>query len=113
MSKAAKEELEKFKKPRPVFTKGSARAIVLCKGPPDLEWLQRDIEQLCRENCWPMSLIANDFLTKLGNLFEAKVALAILEGIRARYAASHPFQAVKDTDLETAAKELEAPATDL
>ena len=100
-------EPEKFKKPKTVFTKGVARSILLCKGAPDIGWLEREIEQLCRENCWPLNqLLHNDFMTRLGTLLETRHALIILESLRRRYAAAHPFTEKIDDDLDFVASKL-------
>lgn len=91
---------EKPKKPRAAFSKGAARTILACKGPPDVPWLTREVEQLCRENCWPMTLLSNDFMTHLGTLFEAHVALDILQTLRQKYKATHPFSETADAEVE-------------
>ena len=97
-----KKKVAEVKKPRNPFSKGVARTILKCKGAPDVAWLQREVEQMCREHCLPMSLVGNDFMTHLGTLFEATAAQRILENLRLRYKTSHPFSEV----LETADAEL-------
>ena len=92
--------METFKKPRAAFSKGSARAILLCKGDPDIDWLEREVENLCRSRCLPLTLKSNEFMKLLGILFETRHALEILSDLRTRYAAAHPFMVKADAEVE-------------
>jgi hypothetical protein len=89
--KPKKSDDEGLKKPKKVFSAGAAKAILDISTAPDIPWLERWVEQLCRENSWPMQLLHNDFTSRLGGLLEAQVAMKVLERLRADYKAAHPF----------------------
>lgn len=87
--KAPEEEV--IKKPRPKLSPGAAKAIVGITAAPDIPWIERAIEQLCRENSWPLQLLCNEFTSRLGGLLEPQAALNTLERLRADYRTAHPF----------------------
>lgn len=84
-------EEETIKKPRPKLSPGAAKAIVGIRTAPDIPWIERAIEQLCRENSWPLQLLCSEFTSRLGGLLEPQAALNTLERLRADYRAAHPF----------------------
>lgn len=90
--KKRKEKVEDpMKKPKPAFSKGTARAVLGVKGDPDIAWLEMAVEDLCRSRSLPLQLKSNDFMRLLGTLFEAQDGLKILEQLRTDYARTHPF----------------------
>ena len=86
-----KSDDEHLKKPKKVFSAGAAKAIAGISTAPDIPWIERWIEDLCRTNSYPLQLLHNDFTSRLGGLLEAQVALKILDQLRADYKAAHPF----------------------
>lgn len=86
-----KDEIEKWVKVKPKISTGAAKAIAIIKTAPDVPFLERWIEDLCRTNCWPLQLVSSDFIAQLGALVPPDVALATLERLRAEYKAAHPF----------------------
>lgn len=98
----AKKDDETLKKPKLAFSKGAAKAVLGLKSDPDVAWLDRAVEDLCRSRCLPLQLKSNEFMTLLGNLFEGQEAIKILEQLRADYERSHPFAAVKPKETDFA-----------
>ena len=90
-----------MKKPKAVFSKGTARAVLGVKGDPDVDWLERAVEDLCRSRSLPLQLKSNDFMRLLGQLFEAQDAIKILDQLREDYMRTHPFSTkLKETDFD-------------
>jgi hypothetical protein len=90
-AKKKDDEVEKWTKVKPKISTGAAKAIADIKTVPDVEWLERYIEELCRTNCWPLQLVSSDFIARMGGLLDPQTSLNTLERLRADYAAAHPF----------------------
>jgi hypothetical protein len=90
------EDVEKWKKVKPRISAGAAKAMVGIKAAPDVSWIERWIEDLCRTNSWPLQLVCSDFVGKLGSLLAPPMALSTLEKLRADYHQAHPFASPKD-----------------
>ena len=90
------EDVEKWVKEKPHISVGAAKAIVGIKGSPDVSWIERWIEDLCRTNSWPLQLVCSDFIGRLGALLTPQMTLSTLEKIRADYQQAHPFASPKD-----------------
>lgn len=85
-----------FKKPKWPISKGAAKSILDITTDPDVPWLCAWIENLCRNNCWPLSLLSSDFIGLMGRLLDPKDALDVLTRVRREYATAHPFEFPKD-----------------
>jgi hypothetical protein len=89
--RAKKSDDGHLKKPKPKITAGAAKAIADIKTAPDIPWIERWIEDLCRTYSYPLQLICSDFIGRLGGLLEAQESIRILEKLRMEYKAHHPF----------------------
>ena len=97
------EELKKFKKPKCLISKSSAKKIVAVKAVDSAGcfWLERWVEQLVRERSYPPQLKSDDFYSLLSRYFENRVVLDILDRVRKDYrqAFSLSEPVVDDDDL--------------
>lgn len=95
------EELKKFKKPKCLISKSSAKQIVGAKAVDSAGcfWLERWIEQLVRERSYPPQLKSDDFFSLLSRYFENKVALEILEKVRKEYRHAFSLTEPPEDDL--------------
>jgi hypothetical protein len=82
------------------INKSTAKQIVGKVENPDCDWIARWLENWCRSNSYPLTMISNNFMTDLGRLLEVKTALSMLESIRQEYKQTHPFETVKETDFD-------------
>lgn len=82
---------EHLKKPKAKISPGAAKAIVDIRTAPDVPWIERWIEDLCRTYSYPLQLIGSDFTSRLGGLLEPQAALRIIEQLRSDYKQTHPF----------------------
>jgi hypothetical protein len=84
-------DVEKWKKIKPKISVGAAKAIADVKTAPDVGWLERYIEDLCRTNSWPLQLLGSDFIGRLGAMLSPQHSLSTLERLRSDYRTAHPF----------------------
>lgn len=82
-----KEELKKFKKAKPLTSKGSVKRITGAKNVDSAGcyWFDSWIDQLVRERSYPPQLKSDDFYSLLGRYFEPRTILEVLEKARAEY----------------------------
>jgi len=68
------EELKKFKKERPIMSKGQLKRITGVKSVDEAgcRWFDRWVDDLVRSNCYPPQLKSEDFYSLLGHYFEGK-----------------------------------------
>jgi len=92
---AKKLETNPFKKKKSPVSVATAKA--LCDpdekreiGRDVCEWCERWIEQLVRNNSYPIQMISNDFQPLLSKMLEASKAMAILTQLRADYKQAFP-----------------------
>lgn len=95
------EELKKFKKPKCLISKSSAKQIVGVKNVDSTGcfWLERWIEQLVRERSYPPQLKSDDFFSLLSRYFENKVVLEILDKVRKEYRLAFSLNEPPEDDL--------------
>jgi hypothetical protein len=85
-----KSPTDHLKKPKPKISAGAAKALLGIRSTPDVPWIERHLEDLCRTNSWPLQIICSDAISKLGELLGTQAALAILEKLRTEYKTTHP-----------------------
>jgi hypothetical protein len=95
------QELKKFKKPKCLISKSSAKHIVCVKtiDSAGCFWLERWIEQLVRECSYPPQLKSDDFFSLLNRYFETKVVLDILNKVRKEYRQAFSLTEPPEDDL--------------
>jgi hypothetical protein len=96
-----KEELKKFKKSKPLISKGALKRITGVKtvDSAGCYWFDEWINQLVRERSYPPQLKSDDFYSLLGKYFDGKTILEILEKARREFRQSHPLcEPVEETD---------------
>jgi hypothetical protein len=87
------EELKKFKKAKPVISKGSVKRITGIKNvdTAGCYWFESRIDQLVRERSYPPQLKSDDFYSLLGRYFEPRTILEVLEKARVDYRRAFPL----------------------
>ena len=100
-------ELKKLQA-KPRIRKSGARTILgEKKGVDDLRayWVENWIENLVQNNCYPPQLISDDFVAKLGELFDPEKAHQILTDLRTEFKKRFSWEKPTDYDfLVTAMK---------
>jgi hypothetical protein len=93
---------EKFaQKPKCRVSLSGVKTITLRKkniGAPHCEWVERWLEQSCRERGLPLSLVCGDFVAKAGSLMDAKQVIDLLERLRIDF--NHYFPETEETTKE-------------
>ena len=94
------QELKKFKKPKCLISKASAKKVAMVKSVDSAGcfWLERWIDQLVRERSYPPQLKSDDFYSLLSRYFEPKVVLEILERVRKDYRQAFPLSEPVDEE---------------
>lgn len=88
-----KEELKKFKKAKPIISKGAVKRITGVKSVDSAGcyWFDSWIDQLVRERSYPPQLKSDDFYSLLGRYFEPRTILEVLEKARIDYRRAFPL----------------------
>lgn len=96
-----KEELKKFKKAKPLISRGALKRITGVKNVDraGCYWFDEWINQLVRERSYPPQLKSDDFYSLLGKYFDGKTILEILEKARREFRQAHQLcEPVEETD---------------
>ena len=91
------EKEETFKKIKPKISKGTVKTLT--KHSASMEmcfWVERWLEHLVRENCYPPRLVSDDAMTILGQILDPKSALTIIERLRREFNEAHHLVPIKD-----------------
>ena len=84
------------------LTSGAVKSILSCECPVGqslIDWTERWISQLVRENSYPPQLVSSDFIWKLSEYFSPAVALETLQQIRTDFKKAFPIVEEKEEEL--------------
>jgi hypothetical protein len=92
--------LKLFKKPKCKISKGTAKKITGYNNIDSngCQWIERWIENLVRGNCYPISLLSDDFYASLPQIFAPDKVLSILEAVRKDYKQAFPLSNHSDDE---------------